>query len=226
MRMIPRKRPARPRGTRGFTLAEVIAGTALSLMLLVAVHAFQRGQTRALAAQNAYNESQTVTRSVMDLVTRELRMAAYDPADALPTSPGPDCPGVKEGIVEASRTRIRFRQDLDGDGAIAGTAEDVTYELVGDELRRTDGAGAPVALVGSIPAGGFELRYYNGGNPPVELVPGGEPAVLSPGERNCVAKVRVTVRADVPNPDPANPQPLVSIAESEVAIRNRSLQTF
>jgi len=38
-----------------------------------------------------------------------------------------------------------------------------------------------------------------------------------------VGKVRVTVRANLPNPNSRIPTPIASVAESEVAIRNRSL---
>jgi hypothetical protein len=205
--------------------ADVLAGAALAFVVLGAVASFSRAQSRALLAQNVYADSQTVTRSVIDLFTRELRMAAYDPlGTALPTSPGPSCPGVKQGIVEASATKIRFKQDLSGDGLSTGSGEDVTYDLLDDTIRRKDGAAAPVVLVGGIPSGGFQLRYFDGSNPPVELVPGGSPAVLTSGQRDCVAKIRIRVRADLDNP--TLNVPLASLAQSEVAIRNRSLMNF
>jgi Tfp pilus assembly protein PilW len=223
----PSRRPRRRRSA-GFTLAEILVGASLSLMMLGAIYTFQQGQTRALAAQNAYNDSQNVTRTVIDLMTRELRMATYDPTSpgALTTSPGPTCPGVEQGIVEATPSTIRFEQDLNGDGAIGAVGESVEYDVLGEELRRADGANTPVTLVSGVPAGGFVLRYFDGSNPPVELVPSGSPAALTASQRNCVSKIRITVHANVPNPDPNNPMPLASAAESEVAIRNRSLANF
>jgi hypothetical protein len=226
--MARRGRPSptpRRRGQCGLTTADVLAGAALTLTVLASVASFSRAQSRALLAQNVYADSQTLTRSVIDLLTRELRMAAYDPlGTALATAPGPNCPGVKQGIVEASPTKIRFRQDLSGDGLTTGSGEDVTYEALGDTIQRQDGGAAPATLVSGIPAGGFALRYFDGSNPPVELVPAGEPATLTAGQRDCVAKVRIRVRADVDNPTLA--VPLASAAQSEVAIRNRSLMNF
>jgi hypothetical protein len=216
---------ARRRGQRGISTAEVLAGAALALFVMGAVTSFSTAQSRALTAQNVYADSQTVTRSVIDLLTREIRMATYDPlGTALTPAPGPSCPGVKQGIIEASATRLHIRQDLTGDGLTTGAGEDVTYDVLGDALRRQEGTAAPQTLVTGIPSGGFQLRYCNGSKPPVEHVPGGRPALLTSAQRDCVTKVRISVTADLANPT-VN-APLASIAQSEVAIRNRSLMNF
>ena len=218
--------PRRQR-SRGFSTAEVLVGSLLSLMALAAVYSVQRAQTKAFAAQTTYAESQNITRSLIDLMSRELRMATYDPTTAaLPTSPGPSCPGVKQGIVEASLSKLHFEQDLTGDGALTAPGENVVYDVLGTDLRRTDGASLPVPIVSGVPAGGLQFRYFDGSNPPVELTPTGSPPALTPSQRDCVAKVRITVRANLPNPDPNNPTPIASLAECEVAIRNRSLANF
>jgi Tfp pilus assembly protein PilW len=213
---------SRHAGPHGFSTADVLVGMAISLVALSALYAIFDAQQKALAAQNVYTESQTAVRNVVDLMSRELRMATYDPAGIWPPSPGPNCPGVKQALDEATPSTIHFRQDLNGDGVIASPGENVTYELVGSELRRTDGAAAAVTLAAGVPQGGFVLRYFNGSNPPVELVPAGSPAALTAGQRDCVTKVRVTVTASLPNPDPRHSTPLTSSGTSEVAIRNRS----
>src|SRR5439155_141637 len=76
-------------------------------------------------------------------------------------------------------TRVRLQQDLNGDGALTASNEDLTYELVGTDLRRTDGVDAPVVLASGLPSGGFVLRCFTGGNPSVELVPAASPAALT-----------------------------------------------
>jgi len=165
-----------------------------------------------------------VTRTAIDLMTRELRMASLDPTNlALPVSTTLTCPGVKQGIVEATPARIHFRQDLNADGALTGPGEDVTYDLSQGQIRRTDGAAPPLAIVDSVPAGGLAFRYFDGSNPPVELVAAG---ALSAAQCDCVAKVRLTVTANVPNPNARIATPIKSVAETEVAIRNRSLLNF
>jgi len=65
-----------------------------------------------------------------------------------------------------------------------------------------------------------------GSNPPVELLPTGTPPALTASQRDCVTKVRIMVRANLTNPDPNNSMAIPSVAQTEVAIRNRSLNNF
>ena len=220
----------RPRA-RGLSTMETLAGMGLTLILLAAVYTFQGAQLKALRAQNVYADSQNVTRTVIDVMSRELRMATFDPtlppAETIPSSPsgvGAICPNVKRGIIQATPTSIRFQQNLNGDGAIAGAGEDVTYSYADGQITRTDGANAPVTLVSNVPSNGFSLLYFS--NPPVQLVPAGSPASLTQGQRDCVVSVRITIRANIPNPNPNVSTPIKSVAESEVAIRNRAVKNL
>jgi Tfp pilus assembly protein PilW len=226
----PQKRAGR--ATRGLSIAELLAGTALSLMTVGTVFTVQQAQLKAFAVQSTYAQSQTVTRTVIDLMSREARMAGYNPTfppGALTvTNALSGCPNIQEGVVEATPTKFRFQEDRNADGAISIAGEDITYELVSGDIRRTDAAGAvPVVLADHIPTAGLVFRYFDGSNPPIELVPGGAPAALTVCQRAVVAKVRVTIEADLPNPNPKLAStPVKSIAESEIAIRNRSLANF
>ena len=211
-----RRRPQ----TRGFSSMEVLAGLGLTLILLAAVYSFQQAQLKAFSTQQVYSDSQNVTRSVIDLMARELRMACYDPGTAINKSGGPCKPDVKQGIIEATPTRIHFQQDLNGDNAIGAPGEDVTYDLSNGTIRRTDGLAEPVVLASGVPTGGLSFLYFDNGKPPGQIGPG---AVLNQCQRDSVGKVRVTVRANLPNPNSRIPTPIASVAESEVAIRNRSL---
>ena len=220
----------RPRA-RGLSTMETLAGMGLTLILLAAVYTFQGAQLKALRAQNVYADSQNVTRTVIDVMSRELRMATFDPtlppAETIPSSPsgvGAICPNVKRGIIQATPTSIRFQQNLNGDGAIAGAGEDVTYSYADGQITRTDGANAPVTLVSNVPSNGFSLLYFS--NPPVQLVPAGSPASLTQGQRDCVVSVRITIQANIPNPNPNVSTPIKSVAESEVAIRNRAVKNL
>jgi len=214
----------RRRSCRGFSTIEVLAGSGLTLIMMGTTVNFSQAQLKALATQRSYAQSQSATRTAIDLMTRELRMASLDPTNlALPVSTTLTCRDVKQGIVEATPTSIHFRQDLNADGALTGPGEDVTYDLSEGQIRRTDGTAQPVAIVDSVPATGLAFRYFDGSNPPVELVPAG---ALDGPHRDCVAKVRLTVIANVANPNPLITTPIKSVAESEVAIRSRSLMNF
>lgn len=214
------------RARRGIGLAEVIVGAGLALFLVAGIYAFYRGQLRALRAQASAAEAAGAARAALELMAREIRMAAYDPTGlALPLSPGPDCPGAPRGIVDAGRWRLRIQQDLNGDGVIGGPGEDVAYELVGSEIVRTD-SGVSTTLAYDVPAGGLLFRYFNAGDPPVELVPAEGGGALSAGQRDCTAKVRIEVRVAVGDRDPGSNRVLIGKAATEVAIRNRVLNNF
>ena len=187
---------------------ETLAGMGLTLILLAAVYTFQGAQLKVLRAQNVYADSQNVTRTVIDVMSRELRMATY---------------GVKQGIIQATPTSIRFQQDLNGDGLIAGAGEDVTYTFADGQITRTDGLNAPVTLVSNVPSNGFSILYFDGSSTPVQLVPAGSPASLTQAQRDVVIMVRITIQANIPNPNPNVSTPIKSVAESEVAIRNRAV---
>jgi hypothetical protein len=201
---------------------EVLAGISLTLIVLAAVYSFQQAQMKAYSQQQVYSESQNVTRSVIDLMARELRMACYDPGTAIPTAPVGGCaPNVKRGIIEATPTKIRFQQDLNGDNAISAAGEDVTYSLSEGSVLRTDGAAPPVVLASGVPTGGLSFLYFDiNGN---QIAPGGGQPGLDQCQRDSLTRVRMTVRANLPNPNPRVSTPIASVAQSEVAVRNRTL---
>jgi type IV pilus assembly protein PilW len=208
------------RGTRGFSTVEVLASSVLSLMTVGTIYVTQQGQLKAYAGQRAYADSQTVTRSVMDLMTRELRLAGYNPTGASPAAHNEaGCVGIARAFLSATSTQVRFQQDLNANGAIdAALGEDVTYDISGTQLRRAVGDNAPTVLVDyAEPSTGLAFRYFNNSNPPVELIP-----PLAGCQLANIAKVRVTLRANVPHPH----HPMRSTAESEIAVRNRALTNF
>ena len=208
------------RRTRGFSTLEVLASSVLSLMTVGTIYVTQQGQLKAYAGQRAYADSQTVTRSVMDLMTRELRLAGYNPTGAAPTMhTEAGCTSIGRAFLTATSTQVRFQQDLNANGAIdAALGEDVTYDILGTQLRRAVGTNQPTVLVDyAEPSTGLAFRYFNNSNPPVEIMP-----PLAGCQLANVAKVRVTLRANVPHPH----HPMKSTAACEVAVRNRSLTNF
>jgi hypothetical protein len=213
------------RRSRGMSTIEVIAAAGIMLLTLAIGSSFFVSQQRMLLVQSAYAASQNVTRTFTDLFGREMRMAVYDPSGAaITTGPGGGtCPTIKQGITEATPTSVRFIQDLNGDGDTSDTNENVRYYLSGSSVMRQDGAGTAISLVDGISSGGLTFSYFDNANPPTQLTPAGTPPVLSAAQRDCVAKVRVRLTAQLSNPQFYNIQPLVSATDMEVAIRSRSL---
>lgn len=219
------------RGSQGFSTMEALVAAAISATVMTAAFSFFSAQHRAMAVEGVYAQSQVVTRTALDLLARELRMASYDPSNtALAVSPGPSCPGVRQGLVDATPTSIHFKQDLNGDGDTLDANEDLTYDVSSGSITRRDGTSTAIALVTGIPANGFAIRYFDGSNPPVELVPvspgAGQPVALTASQRDCVTKVRLALIAQFSSPDTARSAAIRSISETQVAIRNRSLSTF
>jgi len=221
MRVIRRARRAR---SRGITTMDILVGSAISILALGTTHSAFVAQTRAFQSQSTYSQSQNVTRTAIDLMTRELRMAAYDPSGAaIPLTTG-SCPAIKSGIMEASATRLKFRQDLNGDGDVSDSGETVTYDLSAGNLRRQDGTATPIVVASDLPSNGLSFRYFDLAH--AELVPSG--GALTQNQRNCVAKVMITLRANVTalHAGAGHAKVHTSVAESEVAIRNLSLINF
>jgi type IV pilus assembly protein PilW len=223
--MRPVRHPRARRRQRGITILETLVGLTLTTIVLAGIHASQRAQAYALQANNAAFELQDVAKAALDIMVREVRMAGYDPSGAaLAMSPGPACPGVSQGIVEATPTRIHVRADLDGDGATTGPNEDVVYELdlALHRIVRIDDQGT-VSLIDDVPNDALAFRYFDTTDPPGELF--GSPG-LSASDRDCVGSVAVVVRVQAENPDPRTSSTLSTEASSQVAIRSRSLTNF
>jgi hypothetical protein len=210
--------------SRGLSTIEVLAAATICLLVFGTASSFFVSQQRMLLVQSAYAASQNVTRTFTDLFGRELRMASYDPTKVA-IAAGPNagtCPGVKAGITEATPTSIRFLADLNGDGDTADTNENVRYYLNGTTIMRQDGNAVAISLVEGVPSGGVIFTYFDEKTPGTEIVPSGTPPVLSDAQRNCVAKVRVQLTAQLSNPLFYNINPLISAADMQVAIRARS----
>jgi Tfp pilus assembly protein PilW len=219
------------RRSRGISTIEILAATALTLLLLAVASSFFVSQQRMLLVQSAYSQSQNVTRTFTDLFGRELRMAGFDPTGVAisksGTGAGISCPSVVQAITLATQDSIGFKQDLNGDGDTADANEQVTYSLSNGQILRQNGNATPIALVNGVPSGGFVIQYFNNSYPAVQLTNfSGNPGQLNQGDRDCIGKVRVRLTAQLASPQFFDIQPLISSIDSQVAVRNRSLVNF
>ena len=130
-------------------------------------------------------------------------------------------PHHRFGTVEVRICDAQTRGD-ESTGLLALIAACAAQTALEYDEHGYDGAGAPLVLVDGIPTTGFSLQYYDGSNPPNQLAAGG--GALTQNQLNCVQKVRVTLRAEIATRHMT--QPMRSMAESEVAIRNLSLTNF
>jgi len=152
---------------RGFSLLEVLVAMLVLSFFMLGVttiylsnqRAYERGQTQAETHQNA--------RVGLEMLTRELRMAGFDPQEQILLQATPSVFQV------ATADTLTFLADVSGDD----TLDRVTYRVQGGRLIREfsswDGSGFPAAAIGEVAAGvsGFGLAYFDGVQPTNNSLP-------------------------------------------------------
>ena len=121
-------------GNDGFTLAEVVMALGIMLLVLTAIISLFTSLNRSYTTQNVAAGVQQVARAGIDIMTRNIRMAGFNPLNLNPI-----------GIVQASPDMIRFKLDTDADGTIAtNTSEDIAYLVNGNNqlIRQLNGDSA------------------------------------------------------------------------------------
>lgn len=115
---------------RGFSLIELLVALAISTLILGVVVSVFNTQRDSYNVQSAVTEMVQTSRAAMDLMTREIRMAGYDPSDT-----------ALSGLTVSTNT-IQVLADLDGDGDTSDADESITYRYDPSSLeidRDTDG---------------------------------------------------------------------------------------
>lgn len=112
------KRPNLPRSESGFTLVELLITMVISGVIMAAVYAAYTVNQKVYTEQQHVVYMQQNIRASLQMLGREIRMAGYSPAG-----------GGGSGVVTALPGSVRFAMDLNEDGDVADTDEDVTYQL-------------------------------------------------------------------------------------------------
>jgi type IV pilus assembly protein PilW len=134
----------------GFTLLELMVAMAVTAILLAGIYATYITQLRAHLTQQLTVEMQQNLRAAMEMMTREIRMAGYDPTRS-----------AGAGITTMLGNSFRFTVDLNANGTLSNgttdTNEDIEYGINGngDLGRQTQGGGGLQALVENIDALNF-----------------------------------------------------------------------
>ena len=109
-------------GNGGFTLVELMVAMGIMLIVLTAIISLFTSLNRMYTTQGVAAGVQQVTRAGIDIMTRNIRMAGFNPLNL-----------THIGILEAASDSIRFAYDTDEDGNIATNGdEDVGYLLNAD----------------------------------------------------------------------------------------------
>jgi len=203
------------REVSGFTLLEVLITLAISGILMTSVYAAFQAQQDSYLAQEQVAEMQQNIRVAVRMLTKDIRMAGFDPAetdnfgfvDNLTNQQFDNGAGVVTA-VSTTATQVSFYGDLDGDGNIDRTAEDingdgnidmsemeqVSYQLNGTDFQRySTTAGIFVWPIIAEQIQQIEFIYLDESNNPV-----GPTTNLNAGD---ISSVQISILARAGNPD-------------------------
>ena len=129
----PQKFPA------GFTLIEMVVALGLSLVTVSAVYSLYVNELKAQYVREDRLEMQQQARVVVDVMSREILMAGYDPRGV---NHDTDLSNDFLGITY-DPDRLIIKSDLNGNGLIADPNESITfvYDAKTHTLRRNTGGG-------------------------------------------------------------------------------------
>lgn len=143
---------------KGFTLIEILIALAISGIIMTGVYTTYMSQQKSYIIQNQVVDMHQSLRAAFYIMTREIRMACYDPKIT-----------NNYKIIKADENGFGFDADLNNDGGTPGSGESFLYEIYPvDKLRRIPGPGGhPVAL--NIEAISFAYAYDSDGDGVVEM---------------------------------------------------------
>jgi type IV pilus assembly protein PilW len=172
--------------TGGFTLVELMVTLAIGMVVMAAVTTTFISQTRFYSAQEQINEMEQNARGAIDIMTREIKMAGYDPTGA----------GFAK-VTTFTSTQLAFQTDYDGSGGplsnVAANNEKIAYayDSTNRQINRTAGSGGSgqtQTLADNITAATF--TYYKAD---------GSTATVATDIRQI--KISITARTAKPDPN-------------------------
>ena len=147
----------------GFTLVELLIAMTIGLIILAALSSTFLMQSKIYDVQEQVVEMVQTARAAMDMMTREIRMAGYDPKGAMQRS---NPAGAKFVGIPNDANKLQVYADLNGDEDTGDSNEDITYTYDAANLqldRNTGGGDQPFAE--NIQLFTFDYLDSNG-NPP------------------------------------------------------------
>jgi prepilin-type N-terminal cleavage/methylation domain-containing protein len=139
------------RGEEGFTLAEFLVAMALLTVLMAGMVKLFTLLDQSYTTQNVAAGVQQVVRTGIDIMTKNIRMAGFNPLKL------PDV-GIQTDI---SQSKIHFSYDLDADGSISNDNEDISYLYEDQQVKRITGSGATEAFINNVSDLKFTYRDLN-----------------------------------------------------------------
>ena len=125
----------------GFTLVELLIAMTIGLIILAALSSTFLMQRKTYDIQEQIVEMVQTARAAMDMMTREIRMAGYDPTGTMQRS---DPTGAKFVGIPYDADKLQIYADLNGDEDTNDSHEYIKYTIDSDypfEIRRDTGGG-------------------------------------------------------------------------------------
>ena len=193
---------------RGSSLIELLTSTLLTATLMIMSYGFARAAFMSARLQEVKSEAQEVTVMAIDVLTRDLRMAGFNAAGT-----------PLAGVRAAATDRIEIACDLNGDGDSDDSNELIAYSYSQDkrQLMRATGGSSPQPFARNVAADGVRFTFFDSTGTAIRPSATG----LSAPERRRIRRIDVTLRVELPHPDPAITAPLMSTVSGSVYLRNQ-----
>jgi hypothetical protein len=180
------------REARRVHLADLLVAVAILGLVLAAILGMLAMGQQAYAVGAGRVEAQQSARVALERMAREIRTAGRGE-------------GAFAAVAVAEPTRIVLQVDVNGDGAIAGRGETITWRLAGSILRRDAGGGAQPVING---VSALRFTYLDTG--------GGETTVADD-----VRSVVITLTARPDHSSPGRWADVATTLATRVRLRNR-----
>ena len=179
----------------GFSLIELLAGILISAVILAGLYSVYFSQHQAFSAQEQIAEMNQNIRGVVDLMTREIRLAGYKTSTS-----------TFNGIATATSDSIRILADLNQDGDVTDDNEDITYTYnSGPKQICRNGVGLPVA--DNITSLSFQYTLKDGS------------VTSAPADLANIRKITVSITARTTQPDRSGDYRSITLS-SDITPRN------
>lgn len=235
---------------KGFTLVEILIAMFVGLVIMAAVYGLMTFAQKTSSSLDRKVITQQDTRSVLDLMAMEIRMASYNmrsEADlwlnsptcwgiAVP-APDPYYGYVRKGILQANANQLAFVMDLDSDRQFTSNNEYIrySYDNMTNTLTRSAmmnggacgaaqdilGGTAPFTNVRNATAGVKMFRYFNSANTDITNT------VNNNNDKStgipAIRRILITIVTETEQPDSNTHQPKRMVYSTSVIVRNHVL---
>ena len=190
----------------GFTLVELLIAMVMALVVTTSIAGVFISQRKTFATQEQVSEMVQTARAAMDMITREVRMAGYDPTGTMQRKDPSEAGGIPFVGIPYNRRQLEIFADIDdddgsgsGDGDTGDANEEIVYRFYDasdrrypNQIKRKSGRGYFKAFAENIDA--FNFRYLDAD---------GNPTTSTPDIRQ--VEITITSRTARPDPDYTDP---------------------